>query len=138
MVDPAYIEHVRSLQRQSEPLICRFLAQLSDAWDLQCPIRTISAQFYDYAWYLQDRGISVVLAINFQGEYPNSHTWRLELGKLSYVQPPLSIYRTLVTFPLTSQGFTEAVDWINDRGPEYFYDPFTAKEREEAQRKRYS
>jgi hypothetical protein len=122
MVNPAYIEHVRGIQRQSEPAICQFLAQLSDAWDLQCPIRTISAQFYDYAWYLQDRGISVVMAINFQGEYPASHTWRLEVGTLAYTKPPFNIYRTLVTFPLTTRGFADAACWINDQGPQRFFE----------------
>jgi hypothetical protein len=122
MVDPAYIEHIRGIQRQSEPIICQFLAQLSDAWDLQCPVRTISAQFYDYAWYLQDRGISVVLAINFQGDYPASHTWRLEIGTLSYAKPPFNIYRTLVSFPLTPRCYEEAADWIDDHGPQYFYE----------------
>jgi hypothetical protein len=122
MVDPAYIEYVRSMQQKSEPLICQFLVQLSEAWDLPSSIRTISTQFYDYGWYVQARGLSIVMAINYHGRYPTSHTWWLEVGKLAYTKPPLNIYRTLISFPLSARGFAEAMDWMNDHGPQYFYE----------------
>jgi hypothetical protein len=122
MVNPTNIEHIRCMQRMSEPVICQFLTELSEDWDLHTPIRTISAQFFDYAWYIQARGVSVVMAINFRGKDPASNTWRLELGKLAYVQPPMGIFRTLVSFPLSPQGFADAMDWIEDHGPQYFYE----------------
>ncbi len=45
----------------------------------------------------------------------------MELGKLARAGSPAGPVEVLQSYPLTEQGFQEAVDCINEKGQRYFY-----------------
>ncbi len=115
-------EHLRSMQGQVEPMVCRLLGNLSEAWGLHCPIQTLQIDSTQpYGWFIHGFGVSVVMQCRYEGDFSAPSAVQLELGKLARAGSPWGPVEVLQSYPLTEQGFQEAVDCINEKGPCYFY-----------------
>ncbi len=115
-------EPLHRIQEQVEPLICRLLGNLSDAWGLHSPIQALPIDSaHSYGWFIQGNGLSVVMQCDYEGDALAPSSLQLELGKLARAGSPFGPVEVLQSYPLTEQGFQQAVDCINEKGPGYFY-----------------
>ncbi len=115
-------EQLRSIPGQVEPMICRLLGNLSEAWGLHSPIQALQIDpMHSYGWFVQGNGVSIVLQCRYEGNFSAPSAVQLELGKLARAGWGAGPVEVLQSYPLTEQGFQEAVDCINEKGPRYFY-----------------
>jgi len=123
MYNPVYIDMMRHVQNLVEPAIWKILTGIKEAWGLTGSIQTYGGPLFNSGWFIEDRyqhiGIAILINWDSQDDWRDLNCYHIELRRPDHSVPagfsPFS--PEISTFPLTSEGFAQLIDFLNLHNP---------------------